>query len=523
MNHRPFTLRDALHGIWRRRLGVVLFFVAMLSLVTVATVIAPKSYRSEARLFVRLGRENVGLDATATLGEHPVVMMPMSREAEINSVVELIKSKELFEEIVDVVGADRILEKEQPTANGAKAVAAESSPSIRDHLFGWLRSVGLVNDIDNRERAVIKLQKNVDIDSLQKSNVVTIGFESYSPGLAQRVVQELVDRYSRRHAQLHRSPRAFDFLKEQTDRIAGELRAAEGRMQEFKEAKRLLSAQEQRRILMHRLADLEAELMTVEASTVSMAEEVSQLHERLAELTELETTAKTVGAGNEGIDGMRQELFRLQMTREQLAAKFQPTHPRLREIEQQIVEAEHIFAADEANRTEAVMGPNRVYQETNIEIIRKEPMLAALGTKASELHRQIDDVKQALNDFTRDEIEFARREREVEILNYDYRKYASNLEQARIDGHLQEEQFSNLGVAQAATFNPKPIRPNKLINLAAGVLLGLFGGCAMAVLFEFIYPTLRDAEDIEALIGVPVVAEIPNLSRRQLSRVERHG
>ena len=205
-----------------------------------------------------------------------------------------------------------------------------------------------------------------------------------------------------------------------------------------------------------------------------------------------------------------------------MAAKFQPTHPRLREIEQQIQEAQQIFATDEASRTEAIMGPNLVYQQTNIEIIKKQPMLAALKSKASELRRQIGQVEQELNDFTHSEIEFARLQREVDILNYDYRKYASNLEQVRIDEHLQEEQFSNIGIAQAASYSPKPCRPNKLINLVAGVVLGIFGGCAMAVLFEFFHPSLRDADDIEALIGVPVVAEIPHLSRRQLSRVERH-
>ena len=297
MNHRPFTLRDALYGIWRRRLDVALFFFAMLSLVTLATVMTPKSYRSEARLFVRLGRENVGLDATATLGEHPVVMMPMNREAEINSVVELIQSKELYGEIVDSVGADRILEKEQEKAgegNGETTSASAERPSVTDRVFAWLRHMGLVNDIDNRERAVIKLQKSIEIDSFEKSNVVTVGFESYSPEMAQRVVEELVERYIRRHAKLHRSPRAFDFLEEQTNRIAGDLREAERTMQQFKEERRLLSAEDQRGILMHRMADLQSELLTVESSTVSMAEEVLQLQERLAELTEVETTAKTV-------------------------------------------------------------------------------------------------------------------------------------------------------------------------------------------------------------------------------------
>ena len=186
----------------------------------------------------------------------------------------------------------------------------------------------------------------------------------------------------------------------------------------------------------------------------------------------------------------------------------------MREIEQQIQEAQKILQADEANRTDAVMG-----QQANIEIIKKEPLLAALKTKAEALRRQMERVEQQLHDFTRDEIEFARLQREIEILSHDYRTYASSLEQVRIDGHRQR--FSNIAVAQAATFDPKPYRPHSLLNLVAGVFLGLFGGGAMAVFREFLHPTLRDARDVEALIGVPVVAEIPYLSRRQIARVER--
>ena len=328
MNYRPFTLRDAFHGIWRRRRDVALFFCATLSLVVVATVLAPKSYRSESRLFVRLGRETVGLDPTATLGEHPVVMMPFSREAETNSVVELIQSKQLLEEVVDSIGADVILRKKKELTGPSTKEVAQSTRSVTDHIFGWLRAIGLASEIDNRERAVIKLQKNVDIDSFEKSNVVTVSFESHSPEMARQVVQELVAIYIRHHGELHRPPRALEFLKAQTDRIAGELHAAERRMQEFQESRLLLSAEAQRQILMHRLADLESESLRVEASTVSLAAELSQLQERLGELAESESTARTVGAGNEGIDGMRQELFRLQMAprtaRRQISANAPP-------------------------------------------------------------------------------------------------------------------------------------------------------------------------------------------------------
>ena len=79
-------------------------------LVTIAvTFLGPRIYTSEAKLFVRLGRESAEMDPTATT-DH-VVMVHESREYEINSVFELLKSREVMSAVVTAVGPLVILER----------------------------------------------------------------------------------------------------------------------------------------------------------------------------------------------------------------------------------------------------------------------------------------------------------------------------------------------------------------------------------------------------------------------------
>ena len=78
-----FTIRDAVNGVMRQKLVVFTLFVLILSAIGAITIYSTKIYESQAKVFVRLGRENVGLDPTSTLGEGTVVTTPMSREAEI--------------------------------------------------------------------------------------------------------------------------------------------------------------------------------------------------------------------------------------------------------------------------------------------------------------------------------------------------------------------------------------------------------------------------------------------------------
>ena len=92
------------HALFRHKGKAAVFFVTVATAVALWTFLSPKEYRSEGKLFVRLGRENATLDPTATLGQDSIIAVPQSRESEINSVVEILQSRILLEKVVDALG-----------------------------------------------------------------------------------------------------------------------------------------------------------------------------------------------------------------------------------------------------------------------------------------------------------------------------------------------------------------------------------------------------------------------------------
>ncbi len=68
-------------------------------------------------------------------------MLPQSREDEINSIVELIQSKQLYEKVVDAIGAERLL-KPAWKPEGADGVGG---PSIIDEIVG--NAMGFLNQL----------------------------------------------------------------------------------------------------------------------------------------------------------------------------------------------------------------------------------------------------------------------------------------------------------------------------------------------------------------------------------------
>src|SRR6478609_3864073 len=96
-------VRTAVARNWRIGAAVSL---GMVGAAVVGTMLMPRSYYSEARLFVRFGRENQ-VDPTASGGQ--MVSLYESRESEINSLIEILKSRAILDRVVGELGPACVL------------------------------------------------------------------------------------------------------------------------------------------------------------------------------------------------------------------------------------------------------------------------------------------------------------------------------------------------------------------------------------------------------------------------------
>jgi capsular exopolysaccharide synthesis family protein len=71
------------------------------------------------------------------------------------------------------------------------------------------------------------------------------------------------------------------------------------------------------------------------------------------------------------------------------------------------------------------------------------------------------------------------------------------------------EEGASVGVVTPATSSTRPVRPRPVLNIVAGVLLGLLGGAGLAWLRAFLDRGLHSSQEVEGLLGVPVLASVP--------------
>ena len=509
MSNQVFTLDDAIRGIRKRYRFVAICLIGIPAMILLLTLISPKYYTSSTKLFVRLGRENSSMDATATMGENPVVAMPLTREAEINSISEMIQNQALFADVVDELTPELILKKTAPSEDGETEI--ESPPGIVDRLMAGLIAAGVVNDLPLRERAIIKLQKKVEVEPLDKSNVVLVQYESYDPIVAQMVVECLTKHYLKRHAKLHRNKDAYEFLNTQTSRLKTELNANESEFESLKRDAEVIDLEGEKQVLVNRKAKIISDKLEVDAKIIALKSELVDLEALSSEINRDLVIEETVGAGNEGIDGMRQELYRLEIQRENVLSKYSASHFKAVAIEEQNGKAQKILDSAEGNRKESRRGPNDVFQKNEITLNLKKPELSSLMAKSAAYQSQIDEITRKQKEFIQMETKYLRLQRTINLEDANFRKYVNNLEQAKIDSLLQSENISNISVAQPASFSLKPSSPNKLVNLVMGIAFGAFIGFGFSIYREYRDIMSRGPVRRIGSNSVPLIGMMPSL------------
>ncbi|MDR1521492.1 MAG: tyrosine protein kinase [Streptococcaceae bacterium] len=77
---------------------------------------------------------------------------------------------------------------------------------------------------------------------------------------------------------------------------------------------------------------------------------------------------------------------------------------------------------------------------------------------------------------------------------------------------------NKLETVSSATVNHSPVSPNKGMNLAIGVLVGLMLGVGLAFMFDFMDQSIRNKEFIESL-GISILGEISEIHKTDLQKM----
>jgi len=376
------------------------------------------------------------------------------------------------------------------------AVALESPDAGQLHTFA---------EIDNR---VAYLKKELETVVGKKDDIISVSFNSPYPAEAAQIVNAIVDSYITYQATRKKSTSAevLKILQTEKTRRSSELNEKLTAMMDFKKENIALSFEsKQGNIVIDRLERLsavltEAQLATIESkSAYESTKEMVNDPVKLKQFIEAQRARGVyISTGGEKTE-LKSRLEQLQMELTGLVRQITAGHPAVVALKSDIERVEAQIADLDAQFAQAQLA---VADQEYLAAREKEEQIA-------EYYEQQRQEALALNEqlgqYTILQSDWEQTKKLCDILD-------DRIKELNVTEDVGALNISILEVARPAS---SPSEPQRARIMAIVLVMGLMSGGGLAVLRAWMDQRLRSAEEISAVLDVPVLGVVPSMSKKE--------
>jgi polysaccharide chain length determinant protein (PEP-CTERM system associated) len=210
----------------------------------------------------------------------------------------------------------------------------------------------------------------------------------------------------------------------------------------------------------------------------------------------------------------------------ELQAKYTEKHPdillakkAIKDLEKEVAEADKEPApgapsSPPAQGSEGDFNPQAAFtKEMEGQLSVTENEIQNLKKEESKIRANIVTYQGRVENAPLHELMITNLSRGYETAKENYRRLLEKSEQAQQAENLEKRQKGEqFRLIDPARVPEKPIQPNIFMVLFGGLALGIFSGCGLAIFKEFTDRSFRDARDMEAALGIKVLANIPKFA-----------
>ena len=433
------------------------------------------------------------LDPTATIGT--TVQPIQTRKSEINSELELLKSRGLAEAVVRHLTPRRVLGQEVAASAEAQATAPDEAA-----------------EADRFADAVLKVMDEVKAEAVPDSNVLCVSYGASDPFRARDVVEAYVGEYLDLRLKVYRNPDSQGFFAEQHARSLAELDGLQQRIRAIKDETGLADLATQRTILLQRIGDLKKNGDDARTALAAANATVGQLRGRLNEMPESVVTSRTMNAPNSSVEALRQKLAELRIEERDVSSRYVESSPTVQTIRAKVREAESMLVEAEKRSQETFgLNANREAIALRLETARSD--VAANEARVRRVEADLADAEGGLGLLNKTQVTLDDLQRQAAVSQNNVAQYAKVLEEARIDTALEAGKITNISLYQPAKLPLEPVGPKRKLLLVVGWLLAGLSAGGAAFALEALDHTVKRPEDLR-LVGARSdnVVSIPRLT-----------
>ncbi|MEG2313932.1 GumC family protein [Brevundimonas sp.] len=471
---RPrYGVVDVIALLMRELWLMIVVFLVIVALGTVAILNLKKTYSAGAALFVGVGQEYVYQPRVGTVDNGA----PPNASEVAQSEAAILNSLEVKQRVVRAMGVETF---QNAPANPAAASRAEAT-------------------------AVQAVSNALQVSVSPESPVIGLSYRSHDPRQAAQVLNTVIDQYLTYRREVFRD-RATPAIRSQRAAFEGELEAADRAYEEFLTSNDIGDFATAK-------AALSQSYQTVFAERLSVQAQQNQAAQRLATLMNQQARTPAEIALQQDLNVSAQDqILQLRTEREQLLSRYQGDAAPVQEIDARIRRLQaFVETGTSVGAKEVRTGPNPIWVDLETSRISTLAERDALSARLAVLNRQLGDLKTKQARLTDLESRNATLSGNREVLSQSIREFQLRETQSRADGELVSAGADNVTVIERAQ-PPLSGRSLKMPLMAALILFAGFTALCTGLVRVYLRPGVLTRSSAQRTFGLPVLAVAPSKS-----------
>ena len=350
---------------------------------------------------------------------------------------------------------------------------------------------GNLDDPYVRNAILGNLRGHLTIARVPRTQMITISYSSASPQLSADIVNTLESEFIKNNFIAHYSStqQVTTWLTGQIDDLRAVVQDSQDRMVDIQKKLGISALDPSHSIIVQEITDLEK---GASDATEQRVFDEARYH-ILQSLPPDRIHDSAVITGMTGTPGLLDSLRSQRAAANAELARLQPVYgvnyPQVKQLNAQIQALNREIAKEES----AVI--NKARDSYSIAHSAEEKAKDVLNTRVRELYGERDDIAR-----------YELLTEEYESNRHMYESILARLREAAVDAGLDSADISIVDLA-SLPIAPSSVSPIRMGEV--GLLFGLFGGLAISLLLERMDTRMRDSKQIQDLLGVPVIAIVP--------------
>jgi capsular exopolysaccharide synthesis family protein len=460
-------LRTLWQTLWRRRVPFLITFLSFVIIVTIMTVLQPKSYTTTVKMIA--GNPDSGTAATQN-----------NQTTELSVLNALVlqnggQSPETFAELLhEVPVANAVIQKLHMT-------------TTPEQLLGHVMARPVTN-----------------------TPILALAVSWSDPVLSAKIANEFADAFINRERELisHQADSAVTFLQQQLPAAEERMRQAQDALAEYQRVTGIANLNAQVESSVKSLADLDAHEQAQEIDEKQATAQLASVQEQLSSTPATIQGQQSISA-NPVAAQLQSQVAQATVDLNEARSRYTDNHPTVVAANARLTELKRELAQQPStvvSGTDSV--PNPIAQQLLSERDHLQAMISSAQSQIVGLQAQRDRAEQGIRSLPVEAQRISQLERAAQNSQDVYQTLNHKYQDAMI---ARTTALSGITVTQYADPSSFTKSPSLSLNVSIGMLLGLLLGITTALGMEFFDDRMRTEEEARERTGLPVLATIPQL------------